>query len=425
MNEEKALSYVQNLVFEITRYNAKSLTSMPEAIPLAQISKTASNILTKRKIVDSVRNPVYLCEFYFPEKIGIIDATFCPEDLYVTNDFFAGIENIEGGEEEEESDGEIIEEFDWIDQILQTLNSQGVKTENPDAIGILDGSKILEMLEDNDSRGIDSQGSEKTEDEVPEEHFYTKKDGALRRFSYDGEQFTVWKDGENTVLVNFYGEKLIRKHFDVLYRLVKTEQFKTASVAKNIKLETEMDYQYEGESNKPVSLIEDKIAEKKRVENHFDENGRIVELLESHYEEREKKSKKKNKDAAPEKETVLLNDKKTSLTYDEEGRISEEKITRWSYRTNSFGRNLVEEHETKNVYDYSSVTEKNSQPANLSFYEDGELHLERKYSSATDYSEKLYFEGGFSVELLYKGGVKTSEIIYLDGQEQRRREFEY
>ena len=64
-------------------------------------------------------------------------------------------------------------------------------------------------------------------------------------------------------------------------------------------------------------------------------------------------------------------------------------------------------------------------PPDLKFYEDGELHLERKYTSSDTYSEKLYFDGGFSVELLYDGGVKKTEIIYLDGSEKRRRDFDY
>ena len=423
--EKKALSYIRELCFEITRYNITGFSSMSESASFSEISKTASSVLSMRKIPEYPENPVYICEFYFPEKSGIIDSTFCPEDLYVTKNFFAGIENVEIGEEESLS-GENPEDFDWIDQVLQSLNSVStIKNGNAESDGMPDGSKILEMLENNDSRGIDAQSEEKTEDKVPEEHSYTKNDGSLRRFSYDGEQFTVWKEGENTVLVNYYGEKLIRKHFDPLYRLIKSEQFKIASLAKNMTLESEMDYAYAGESNKPNSLIEEQIAAKKRLESTFDENGRITSLLESHYEEREVKSKKKNKDTPAEKETVHLNDKKTSIVYDENGRVTEETIIRWTYKTNSFGRNIVSEHESKNVYDYSKVSEKNAQSADLAFYEDGELHLERKYSSSSDYSEKLYFEGGFSVELLYKDGVKTTEIIYLDGEEQRRREFEY
>ena len=43
----------------------------------------------------------------------------------------------------------------------------------------------------------------------------------------------------------------------------------------------------------------------------------------------------------------------------------------------------------------------------------------------SDYSERLYFDGGFSVEVLYEDGLKKTEIIYQNDKEQRRREFEY
>ena len=420
--EQNALSYMRELCFEITRYNVTGLSSRPESVALASISKIGSSLLTQRKFTVSAKNPVYLCEYYFPEKLGIIDATFCPEDLYAANDFFSGIENVGAGEESEEE----LPNFDWIDLLLQGMNAQSVETASTsEEYGMFDGEKLLEMLEKGDSRGIEAQDEGKTEENLPQEATYSKNDGSLRRFSYDGEQFTAWRDGENTVLVNFYGDRLIRKTFDPLYRLVKNERFKTGTSAKNMSLESELDFTYAGDSSQPESTLEEQIATKKRTENHFDENGRVISLLESHYEEREVKSKKKTPEKEGEKERVLVNDKKTIRGYDESGRIIAEEITTWAYKTNSFGRLVTEERTVKNVYDYSAVTEENNLPPNVQFFENGELHLERNYTGASDYSEKLYFEGGFSVEVRYENGMKKSEIIYLNDVEQRRREFEY
>lgn len=418
--EERAISYLRELFFEVTRYNATGLSSLPESAGLSEISKVASGLFLQRTARNSIKNPVYLCEYYFPEKIGVIDSTFCPEDLYATADFFAGNENDGEGEESSE-----IPEFDWIDLVLQGLDSY--QPSDSESYGILDGAKILEMLEKNDSRGIEAQDEAgKSAENLPQEAAYSKNDGSLRRFSYDGEQFTAWKEGENTVLVNFYGDKLIRKTFDPLYRLVKNERFKTGGSAKSMNLETENDFSYSAESTVPLSSVEENFSTKKRLENRYDESGRSVFLLESHYEEQEVKRKsKKKKDAETEKETVLLGDKKTEKKYDEKGRVSEEEITTWTRKTNSFGRNLTEERVVKNVYDYSGVTEENNFPPNVQFFEDGELHLERKYTSSSDYSEKLYFEDGFSVEVFYENGMKKTEIIYMNGAEQRRREFEY
>lgn len=420
VNEEKALAYLRDFCFEITRYNITGFSSSVESAAFSEISKIGSALMAQLKITDSAKNPVYLCEYYMPEKIGIIDCTFRPEDLYVTSDFFEGIENVEEGEEEE------IEQPDWIDQIFLSLNAPS-HGQNPsgESFSILDGEKILEMLEGGDDRGIEEKEEDKVEKEAPKEISYTKNDGSLRRFSYDGEQFTVFPEGENTVIVNYYGDKLVRKSFDPLFRLVKDENFKTGTTAKKMSLESEIDYEYFGETNLPVRSVENKVAAKKRIENEFDSGGRVVSLLESHYVEREIKSKKKKKNSEAEKETVLLKDKKVSRVYDEKGRITEEEITTWNYKTNTFGRNLTEERSVKNVYDYSSVTESNNLPPNVKFFEDGELHLERKYTSPANYSETLYFEGGFSVELLYENGIKTTEIIAIDGVERRRREFEH
>ena len=154
-------------------------------------------------------------------------------------------------------------------------------------------------------------------------------------------------------------------------------------------------------------------------------------LLESHYEEREIKSKEKSKEQASEKtdkpktETLLLDDKKTSRVYDEKGRAVQQEIITWTYKKTFSGRFSRNQRSVKTVFDYSSVTDENNFPPDLKFYENGELHLERKYSGPNSYSEKLYFEDGFSVEVLYENSVKTTEIIYINGKEQRRREFDH
>lgn len=411
--EQKALSYLRELAFEVTRYNITGFSPLPEGASFSAISRIGSNLMAQHKAVGSVKNPVYLCEYYFPHRIGIIDSTFSAESLYALHD--------EGGGEETVS-------FDWIDVMLRSFSAETSPARGAQPAfeaGILDGSKILEMLENNDSRGIEAQDEGKGAPGLPPELSYTKRDGSLRRFSYDGEQFTTWKDGADTVLVNFYGSSLVRKRFDELYRLVANERFKTASSARGMSLESSVSYEYAADSGILAKSVEEQVAAKKRRESWFDGAGRVTSLLESHYEEREVKSPKKTKNAAATKETVLLDDRKTSKVYDAQGRTAEEEVRTWSYRTNTFGRSIVEERTVKNVYDYSAVTEENKLPPNVRFYEDGELHLERQYSGSGAYSERLYFDGGFSVELLYESDMKKTEIIYLNGEEQRRREFEY
>ena len=409
-NDENVPSFssFSDLFFDIARFNLTGVSLYPESVSLAKISKPASSLMLHKKYSAEFNNSIYLCEYYFPEKIGIIDSTISAEDLSSVSEI---------GDSENAS-------FDWIDMLLRGLNSNPTPSET-ESFDVTDGSKILEMLEGGDNRGIDAPDTGKTEKEVPQEYTYTKDGGSLRRFSYDGEQFTMWQEGELTVLVNYYGDKVIRKYFDSLFRLSKTQRFKTAPTAKKINLENETEYEYHNDSYTPEKSVENQLSAKKRLENHFDENGRVISVLESHYEEREKKSKSKKKDEKNEKEEVLLDDKKTSRKYDDEGRVTEEEILTWSYKKLFSGKYSTSERSVKNVYDYSAVTENNNIPPNLKFYEDGELHLERKYKTSDTYSEKLYFDSDFSVEVIYEGGIKKTEIIYLNGKEQRRRDFEY
>lgn len=413
LGEKNALSYIRNVSFEVARFNITGISSLPEAASLSALSRSGTNVLSRHSIFRLGESPVYLFEYYNPEKTGIIDSTFCPEDLYMTS-----VSPMSSGE----SESFIIEE-DWIDLLLR-----GLAPESGSESGILDlndGSKILEMLEGSDDRGIEGLEDSKIEDDLPQEFSYIKNDGSLRRFSYDGEQFSVWNEGEYTVLANFYGNKLIRKHFDSLFRLVKNEVFRTASQARNMSAETIIDYDYPGNSSLPEKSVEELISEKKRIENHFDEKGRNILKIEGHYEEKDDKSSKDKKKSDSLKEMILLNDKNTSKQYDSEGRLTMEEFTLWSYRTNSFGKTVKEERKLRNEYDYSSVSDVGQMKPDLKYYENGELHLFRKYISADSYSEKLYFDGGFSVEVIYVNGVKKTEIIYMNDVEKRRRNFEY
>lgn len=438
-NEKDALNYIRELVFEVTRYNASGISYLPQSRPLAEISKTASSLMLLQRSELYPLHTVYLCEFYNPEKTGIIESSFCPEDLITVSEEETELteseeledENLPDSDEGEEASGlKPKVKFDWIDYLLQGLDSYS-DTEKTDSFDVRDGSKILEMLEGGDDRGIDGLEESKIEDELPQEFTYINNNGNLRRFSYDGEQFTSWKENDDTILVNFYGEKLIRKKFDMLYRLVKTERFKVSGSAKNILLEDSIKYDYSGAHTLPSKSLEDNFAEKKRIRNEYDAEGRVTMLLESHYEEREVKSKNKNKAETSgktekaETETVLLDDKKTLKVYDEKGRTVGQEIVTWTYKKTLSGKFSRNERSVKTVYDYSSVTEENGLAPNMKFYENGELHLERKYSGTNSYSEKLYFEDGFSVEVIYENDMKTTEIIYINGKEQRRREFEH
>lgn len=416
---EREMEIFRELVFESARYEKTGYTSIPECLALKNLAKYGSNLMLLRKYMPKAHISIYYCEYCFPEKLGIIDCSFSEENLYSISD------SLDSSEENSP--------LNWVDSVLQNYNapaafSSGDSFSSSGVGDLNDGSKILEMLEGKDSRGIDEGISQ--EAELPKEFDYRSNDGSLRRFSYDGEEFTMDFQGDNLRLTNFYGDKLIRKTFDSLYRLKKSEEYKTSSSAKEVTSLSIVDYEYAGEFSIPSKSVEDMIAQKKRREKTFDQEGRVESLLESHYEEKEEK-KSKNKSSnnlegeKEKKEMILLNDKKTSYKYDDEGRVKEEVVTSWKYKINSLGRRVKSSRSIKSLYDYSKVKEGGITFPDLIFYEDGELHMARKYNSQNSYSEKLYFEGGFSVEVLYEAGVKKQEIIYLNDVEKRRRDFEY
>lgn len=371
-NEERALAYIRKLCFDITRYSITGLSSMERSAGFARISRTASSVLSMRKFAGPSWRPVYLFEYYFPEKSGVIAPA--PKD-----------------------GGPVWTSLSFPDE----TDMAGIAGEE----AFFDGGRVLEMLEGGDGRGLDAQ-------EGPARS-YSEKDGSLRRFSYGGEEFTVRREGGGIVLVNSYGNALVRKTFDYLYRLEKNETFRLGERARDMSAESRTIYEYSGGSRFPESSVEEHLLEKKRCENRFDGNGRLVMRMESHYEP---------SPSGADGEEILIDDKKTLNRYDSEGRLCEEEILSWSYRTGASGKRTVEESSARTVYDYSEG--KGPGPDEF-FYENGTLHSVRKYSGAGSYSEKFYFDEGFSVELFYENGLKVTEVVYVDDVERRRRDFEY
>ena len=135
-NEEKALAYLRELTFEVTRYNITGHSPLPESSALSKISRTGTVLFSRHKISDFAKNPVYLCEFYNPDYMGIIYSTFCDEDLYSMS--------------EDSSEQSEILEFDWVDQVIMGLLVPEGFVKNPQAgvdYGVIDGEKLLEILE--------------------------------------------------------------------------------------------------------------------------------------------------------------------------------------------------------------------------------------------------------------------------------------
>ncbi len=265
-----------------------------------------------------------------------------------------------------------------------------------------DGQKILDMLENGGGNQMPPP-----EEEGDTEKVFTDRNGILRNFNFGKENFCITKESGKTVFNDFYGEKLVRKIYDEELRLSSSEIYKIGKSARDYELSVEKNYFYDGSSNVLLRTLENKKSEKRQVECEFLENGKISSVVESEILE----------------DGQLRRDKIKSFAYDEKSRILEEKSEVWFYKTDSFGKEKSDSLVSKNVYSYHDDVE--DIPPDLSYYENETLRLKRESTSPTDSVQTTYFDGGFSVKVFYKNGVKTSEIIYFNNVEQRKRYFEH
>ncbi|MBQ0052239.1 MAG: hypothetical protein KBT11_09305 [Treponema sp.] len=388
---------LQNLFFDATKYAATGFSHSYDAKILANANPRAKSFYLKTVFERSEEHnrfvSLYLCEKFNPDRIGEIDLSFSYEDF----------------------------EHSLVDVVEQAYLMASQKSEIPD------GQSILDILEKGDGRGIESEEELKEDEKILQEYAYTEKDGSLRRFSYDSEGMSVNKYGENFYITRMYGKDIVRKTFDQQFRLSCIEKLYIESDARNAKLKNKKDYFYNEDELVVSKTIEEITDKKEKIETRYHENGLPSFILTSHQEEEEtKKAENKSKDKketeAPEPKYV--SDKEVKLAYDENRRIVENEETIWKYSKNTFGRTVTNKLNTKYVYDFSATTEENNLPPDYDFYENGELRLHRKYSSAENYVETMYFDDGFSVAVDYENGVKKQEIVYIGEKEMRRRSFE-
>lgn len=268
---------------------------------------------------------------------------------------------------------------------------------------IPDGSEILQLLENSESI--------KLPDEQKENGLIsTDRSGSLRKFDFDGENFTVYKSGKNTVLTNVYGKKIIKKTYDEEHRLLKSEQFSVGSGIKDYAFESEKKYFYQSGSSLLLKTREERRQDKKVVETEYNSDMAVVSVFEFRKIGNEK----------------ILEDKKKSFIYDSKGRVKEETFATWFYNDGENGEKNPKDFKlvkTKNVYAYHDELD-DKIPPDFEFYEDDVVRQKKVYSSASDYVQTTFFDGNYSVKVFYKNGVKTAEIIYFNNVEQRKRYFD-
>jgi len=266
-----------------------------------------------------------------------------------------------------------------------------------------DATDLLLSLDGKDERGIESGDEHK--EEIPE-YIFNDRMGKVRRFSYDDEQTVTReyekKDGDNvnyiTEVISAYKSKIKRKIYDEKFRLNSVEIFSLTTSAKDLSLISKKTYFYDEDSVNPSKSSEEYIKENKVIETKFNEKGLVLSFYEYSFDDEKTKNKK-------------IPVKKNVYKYDEQDRLTFEEKTIW---------NGEEKFVMKNTYNFTEV----STNPDFSYFENGNIRLIREYENQNDYSEKTYFDDGFSVYTYFENSVKKFEIVYFNEVEIRRRYFD-
>lgn len=273
---------------------------------------------------------------------------------------------------------------------------------------------------------------------VAEKQFLNAQE-RLRLFSYGEEEFEVLKTfSGREMLVSVNADTVVRTVYDERYRVKERLEFSDGAS----ELTKRVSYRYDEESSHhaPISMTEEFISEKKERETVFTHDGKPLFVYDYVLVSKEPESQQKTdaadssgavddspetvSDETPEKsvELVKVLSKKTARVYDDSGRLVSEEESSYTEREDRIhpGRKKMIVTVRKNVFIYTNGLHS----PDFEFYENGVLRMRTKYSGDDQYTESMYFDGGFSVEVQYRHGRKVLERILLNGTETEVRNFD-
>ena len=238
------------------------------------------------------------------------------------------------------------------------------------------------------------------EKKLPEDisSYFTDSEKFLRLVqSTDLGRFSVDSFNDERFTADSYKERIIRKKYDGLYRIIRREIWKKGTTAKNAELESVITYTYSGDLPEPERAVEELLKEKKIRETEYYPDGKPQKRIDSTFSD-DKESDKKTEDCT------------VQWKYDSNGHIIEQETTTYA------PVKLVQ----KDTYDYSG---KGSKPDHL-YYENGEIRIRTIYEDASKYLQTLYFDMGYSVEVTYEQGTKIMEKFLLNGNEISQKQYD-
>lgn len=279
---------------------------------------------------------------------------------------------------------------------------------------------LLELLDNRDDSAV--QSSEEEKPVLNRLH-----DGSLRKFSLNGEKFTLNTNGELTFLTNVSENLIVRRIFDKNFNIIKREDFRNSQTLSSIVLIKQTDYEYSLDNGRlfksELENFENKI---KTIKTYF-ENGKVLDEQKFHYEEEIQQNKNKKTEIKnttdknstdEEKKYILVKDSQKSFEYDDEGKLQKIDFIQYFYSTDSKGKkqtSLKQEVTRYEQNEYGTTDE--------FFEENGELRIKTVYKNSTDYTKTFYFDNGFSVVNEFVNGIKIYEITKINGKIVRRRTF--
>ena len=283
----------------------------------------------------------------------------------------------------------------------------------------IDSLSLLEMLDGRDEPALQE------EDETPV--LNRIKDGYLRKFSCNGEKFSVNLSGGFTSLTNVSEKLVVRRIYDESFKLIKKETYKNSKELASITQITQTDYEYSPENGNLLKTVLENFPQKTRLERDFSENGRLSAEQKFHYEEIKQPENKKNSSSknqndatdSEEKKYELLKDYAKTFEYDDSGRTTEVSLIQYFYSTDAKNRRITSEKKQVTRYEYNVEGR-----ADEYFEEDGILRIKTIYTAAADYTKTFYFDNGFSVVSEFENGLKVSESTWENENLLRRRTFE-
>ncbi|QTQ12035.1 hypothetical protein HRI96_07410 [Treponema parvum] len=257
--------------------------------------------------------------------------------------------------------------------------------------------------------------------------------GKLRSL-YAGEYGTFSVDAFNlsVFLTDSYEDLTVRRKYDENMRLVSKEHWNIVFPAEKSSVLLTETFFYDAGSAVPFKCVIENFAEKKITEVVFNERGLKAEqhtyLKISGKTESSASSaisaadnsataggssdilRDLKPDAAAQKQNLILSES-LLWKYDDENRILE-------YEKHGYAGG--KKNSQKSVYSYDAPGEE----PDYVFYDNGVMRFKRIFSDIDAYTETSYFDGGFTVEALYKHGIKKEENFFLNGRLQNRIEYE-